>query len=511
MLSFNNSFTGILWRHVAVAYSQDSWKERGLSCHLTGLRPFGLLCLLVSSAGLVWGSAFSIAEQGAKAAGMGTAYTAIADDGSAIYYNPAGFAFQSGTHMQADLLAVIGLFRYFPSSTPPGTVVPSNGYSGAIKPHFIPVGTMTFSKQMSDKLTFAFGIYVPFGLSANFTNFNDGDPASGKFVGRFAGTSAALQSYWFQPTVAYKVTPNQSIAIGVAYVHTHLIIQSSFLNPLDDALTFGREAAPTIFPGIPVNQAAQSIARLLPEGRSRVAGTSNSPGFAAGYMFKHPSSGWNIGLNFRSAVTHHLTGKGSFAFGNTYTLSPFIGPTLLPKAFPTQTITGAFTTPANYGLGISNSKHWHSTFSFDFRAQDFHRFASVPLNFSQTQATNPDVRTPAEKRLVFNFRDSFQTAFGFEKRLNDKTAIRLGYMFDRTPVVDAAVGPLFPDSSRNSFHVGATKIVRTKEFTIFYEAMKMLDRTTNVAANANQWTNGDYRNFVHLVGLGLRMNLGGSH
>jgi long-chain fatty acid transport protein len=459
---------------------------------------------------MVWGSAFSIAEQGAKAAGMGTAYTAIADDGSAIYYNPAGFAFQSGTHAQADLLAVIGLFRYFPSSTPPGTSVPQNGYSGSVKPHFIPVGTMTLSKQMSEKLTMAFGIYVPFGLSANFTNFNDADPASSKYVGRFAGSRAALQSYWFQPTVAYKITPNMSIAVGVALVHTHLIIESSILNPLDDGLTFGREAAATVFPGVNKEQAARAIARLLPEGRSRIAGTSNSPGLAGGYMYKHAGSKTNIGLNYRSAVTHHLTGKASFAFGKTFPLSPFVGADLLPKAFPTQSITGEFTTPANYGIGISNSKFWNTTFSFDFRFQDFHRFADVPLDFSQTQKTNPDVRTPAEKRLVFNFRNSYQTAFGLEKKMSEKTQVRAGYMFDRTPVVDSAVGPLFPDSNRHSFHIGATRIVCTKELTLFYEAMKMVDRTVNVPANDFQWTNGDYRNFVHIVGAGMRLNLGGS-
>lgn len=480
-----------------------------MTCLRGKLRPFLILfSLAAAGSNVVWGSAFSIAEQGTRAAGMGTAFTAIADDGSAIYYNPAGLAFQAGTHMQADMLAVIGLFRFFPSSTPPGTVVPQNGYSGAIKPHFIPVATMTASKQLSDKLTMAFGVYVPFGLSANFTNFNDGDPASGKFVGRFAGTRAALQSYWFQPTAAYRITPNSSIAIGVALVHTHLIIESSFLNPLDDGLTFGREAAKTIFPGVDKEQAARAIARLLPEGRSRVAGTSNSPGFTAGYMYKHPGSKTSIGLNFRSAVTHHLSGEGSFAFGSNYTLAPFIGSDLLPKAFPKQAITGSFTTPANYGIGIANSKHWNSTISFDFRFQDFHRFASVPLNFSQTEATNPDVRTPAEKRLLFNFRNSYQTAFGFEKRLNERTEVRTGYMYDRSPVVDAAVGPLFPDSDRHSFTVGATRKSGNKEFTLFYEAMKMVDRKTNVASNDYQWTNGEYRNFVHLVGAGLRFNLG---
>jgi long-chain fatty acid transport protein len=440
---------------------------------------------------------------------MGTAFTSVADDGSAIYYNPAGIAFQPGTRMEMDAIVVVGLFRFFPLDTPPGTQVPQNGYPGSVKPHFIPLATLFISKQLSPKLTLGFGVYTPFGLAANFTNFNDGDPASTKFVGRFAGTRDALQSFWFQPTVAYKITENSSLAVGVALVHTHLFIEQSILNPLDDALTFGREAAGTVFPGANKEEAARAIARLLPEGRSRIAGTANSPGFTAGYLFKHQRSKTNIGLSFRSAVTNHLSGKASFAFGNSFTLQQFVGSDLLGKAFPNQSVKGSFTEPANYAFGISNSAFHSVLISFDFRLQDYTRFSSIPLNFSETQQTNPDVRTPAEKRLTFDFRDSYQIAAGAEKKLSDKTTVRAGYMFDRTPVVDKSVGPLFPDANRHSFTVGATRKVGNKEFTLFYEAMKYVDRKTDVAANDFQFTNGDYKNFVHIAGAGLRIFLGG--
>jgi long-chain fatty acid transport protein len=459
---------------------------------------------------LAWGSAFTITEQGARAAGMATAFTSVADDGSAIYYNPAGIAFQSGTKLEMDAIVVVGLFRFFPSSTPPGTTVPENGYSGSVKPHFIPLATMFASKQLSPKLTLGFGVYAPFGLAANFTNFNDGDPPGTKYVGRFAGTRDALQTFWIQPTVAYKISPNSSIAVGVALVHTHLFIEQSILNPRDDALTFGREAAGTVFPGVDKEQAARAIARLLPEGRSRIAGTSNSPGFSAGYLYKNPRMKTNIGLSWRSAVTNHLKGKASFAFGNTFTLQQFVGSDLLGKAFPTQDVKGSFTEPANYAFGISNSAFKNTLISFDFRLQDYTRFSSVPLNFSQTEQTNKDVRTPAEKRLIFDFRNSYQIAVGAEKNLNEKMAVRAGYMYDRSPVVDKSVGPFFPDSDRHSLTVGVSKKISNKEFTLFYEAMKMVHRTTNVPANDIQFTNGEYRNFVHVAGAGLRIFVGGT-
>ncbi len=328
-----------------------------------------------------------------------------------MYYNPAGIAFQSGTRLQMDMMAVAGLFRFFPSSTPPGTTVPSNGYSGSVKPHFIPLAAMYLTRPLSPRLTFGFGSYTPYGLAANFTNFNDGDPSGTKYVGRFAGSRVALQSFWLQPTMAYRMTPNSSLAVGVALVHTHLFIEQSILNPLDDALNFGREAAPGVLPGVDREQAARAIARLLPEGRSRIAGTSNSPGFAAGYLFKHRKSKTNFGLNFRSAVTNHLKGRASFAFGDSYTLRPFLDADALSKAFPAQDIKGSFTEPANYGIGVSNSAFWNSTISFDFRLQDFTRFSSVPLNFSQTEDTHTDVRRKSGSFSISGIRISSRSAW----------------------------------------------------------------------------------------------------
>ena len=68
--------------------------------------------LMIGMAGLCYGSAFSVSELGARAAGMGTAFIATADDGSALFYNPAGIAFQPGTHLEMDSAVVVGLFRF---------------------------------------------------------------------------------------------------------------------------------------------------------------------------------------------------------------------------------------------------------------------------------------------------------------------------------------------------------------------------------------------------------------
>jgi len=400
----------------------------------------------------------------------------VASDGSALYYNPAGIAFQDGLRMEMDTLLVHGNFNFTPSTVPNGTIVPHGGYQGFISPQILVVPNMYMTMRLNSKWTMGFGAFAPFGLGGNWTNFKDGDPKDTKFVARFHTTRPKMESIWMQPTAAYRVNDRLAIAMGVALVHTHVLLEQSILNPLAEGETFGEALAPKIFPGADTVVAGHIIGRLLPEGRSRIAGTSNSPGFTAGYMFKHPGTKTSFGLSWRSAVTNHLKGKASFAFGNDFALRSFLDDNLLGKAFPTQDIKGSFTTPANYGVGISNSAFWNTTFSFDFRLQDYTRFSSVPLNFSQTEATNKDVRTPAERRLVFDFRDSYQLCFGAEKVLGPNMTVRAGYWFDRSPVVDKSVGPLFPDANRHGFTIGATKTVGKKEFTLFYEALQFADR-----------------------------------
>lgn len=435
---------------------------------------------------------------------MGGAFVAVANDGSALFYNPAGIAFQRGTRLEMDGLGVIGLFRFFPSKTPPGTIVPENGYNLNVKPHLIPVASLYLTKSLTPKLTFGFGMFAPFGLASNGTSFRDSDPENTKYVGRYSGSRADLQSIWFQPTVAYKLTPNSAFAVGVALVHTHLHIERSIINPLDDGIVFGENLASKIFPTLDPVQAGKSIARLLPEGRSRLAGTSNSPGFNAGYLWRNDRSKTSVGLMWRSAVTHHLSGRGSFAFTTGYPLEPFIGASTIPNLFPAGPIKGSFTTPATYSAGVANSAFFRSTISAQFDFQDYQRFNTVPVNFALIQGT----ALPAELRLPFSFSNSYLVRFGMERKMGASNTVRLGYFFDHTPVKDASVGPLFPDSSRNNFTVGISHVRENMEFSFFYQAMWMMDRVTNVAANDNIFTNGEYKNFVHLTGIAIRMHLG---
>ncbi|HEY3132565.1 MAG TPA: outer membrane protein transport protein [Acidobacteriota bacterium] len=465
-----------------------------------------LFFVFVVSTETMRASGFTILELGARGAGMGGAFVAIADDGSALFYNPAGIAFQKGLRVEMDGFLVKGFFHFFPSIVPRGTIVPNDGYSGNVSPKFQILSNLFISKDLTSKWTLGFGVYSPFGLGDNWTNFKDSDPTATKFVGRFAGTRGRLENVWFQPTIAYRLGDNSSVAVGPAIVYTHIMLEQSILNPLEEGLVFGRQIAPLIFPNQDPALAARSIARLLPEGRSRIAGIAFAPGVTAGYMYKHTQSKTNFGVMWRSPVTYHVEGKASFAFTSDYPLKAFIGADTIPNLFPAQDAKASFTTPGTFVVGVANSSFWNSTIAFDFLFQNYKRFKDIPLNFTKTVGT----ATPAEQRFVFNFKNTYFLRAGIEKHLSTKTIVRGGWYFDKTSLDDKAVGPFFPDESKHVFTVGASRQFGNKEFSVFYQGAKGLHRTTNVPENANLFTNGEYRNFIHLIGFGLRIHVGGT-
>src|SRR5262249_12093784 len=155
-----------------------------------------------------------------------------------------------------------------------------------------------------------------------------------------------------------------------------------------------------------------------------------------------------------------------------------------------------------YSVGVATEAFGKNLFSSDFEFQDYRRVKDVVQNFSQTVGT----ATPAENRLTFDFRNVFAIRVGWERKIKSFVA-RGGWSYDKTPVPDKSVSSLWPDSSRFNFTGGVSKQFGDREITLFYQAMHYLNRTTNVPANSNIFTNGEYRNFANLVGLSVRFRL----
>lgn len=378
------------------------WKALGLAVILAAL-----------TAGSALAAGFGIFEQGTKAMGMAGAFTAQADDPSALFHNAGGLAFVTKREWSAGFTWIHGLKAEFDGANP----FPGEGYSAEQKklsefpPHFYyvqPIGSIT---------KFGFGIETPFGLTTEWDNPN-------QFAGRFLSTKAALRAFDLNPTLAWQFG---NLGIGIGGIAR---VSDVELN----------RNAPAINP---FTQQVVDVAKL-----NLQADFSEGYGFNVGILHKlNPSFSW--GLSYRSKIkveysgdarlSQVLTGNAQFD-GIIATRLPFNRdlPVETEIEFPDMASLGlAFAITPN--LLIETDANWTGWSSFDEVVIDFTGGATNSL---------PDVTLPQGWDDAYNYR------VGLRWQANPTSQWRFGYVFDETPQPEEAVSPLLPDADRNGFTLG---------------------------------------------------------
>ncbi|HYX26771.1 MAG TPA: outer membrane protein transport protein, partial [Thermoanaerobaculia bacterium] len=146
---------------------------------------------------------FGIFEQGTKSMGMAGAFTAQADDPSALFYNAGGLAFVTQRDGSIGVTYIHDTKAQFHGANP----FPGEGYSAdqkklsAFPPHAY------YVQPINSTWKLGIGIETPFGLT---TNWNDPH----NFAGRFLSTKTSLEVFDVNPTIGWQVTPDFGIGIG---------------------------------------------------------------------------------------------------------------------------------------------------------------------------------------------------------------------------------------------------------------------------------------------------------
>ena len=147
----------------------------------------------------------AVGVQSSRATGMASSVTAMIDDSSAIYYNPAGIA----QGKRVDVL--FGDTLIFPRLTfTSATTGNSAATRGVVPPpHFYA------SAGLTDNLSVGVGLFSPFGLAAKWPS---------DWEGRSLATSSTLATYYVNPTVAYRIGTLR-IGAGLQIVRATLDLQ----------------------------------------------------------------------------------------------------------------------------------------------------------------------------------------------------------------------------------------------------------------------------------------------
>jgi long-chain fatty acid transport protein len=366
------------------------------------------------------GSGFRVFDHGGSGAGQSNAFTAQADDASAIYYNPAGLT-------QLRHAEFYGGFNFFGGGTtytsPTGTQAHGDFGGAVLLP---PTGDIYIAVPIperftKDKLVVGIGLVgPPFGVKYRWPN-------DGPF--NTTTVTASLPLLDIKPTVAYQLTDSLSVGVGMD-IYTF----SSFIGE-------GQYEQKFVGSGPLAGQQVE------------VNGSDTSLGFNLSLMYtpqafmktiKDPITEEevskpqvSIGLVYRSQATLHLNGN---LLVNGAAISSASTTAVLP-----QVLTA--------GVGIwpirEANREWKLEMDVDYTGWKSLR--------------NINLNTPAGTTPVpLNWRSTFAVMMGTEYKFinpdwlhNWDVALRTGYWFAQTSVPDATFNPAVPDADSHLISVGA--------------------------------------------------------
>lgn len=170
-------------------------REKGDAMRKVAVIAFAISLLCLGATSTVFALGFRTPDQDARATGQAEAFTAQADDASAIYYNPAGLTQVEGTHFS------FGGFLWMPSYRFDGVAGSEEMNTPAFLPHLF--GVSDFGMK---KWRFGIGINNSFGTSVDW-----GDSSSLRFL----VTEARLNVINIAPTVAYEINEHLSVGAGL--------------------------------------------------------------------------------------------------------------------------------------------------------------------------------------------------------------------------------------------------------------------------------------------------------
>src|SRR5690625_1125976 len=216
-----------------------------------------LLSLVLASSAYPLG--IRVDDKDALATARGNAFTATADNASAVYYNPAGITQIAGSSISAGVYALDFKADYRNSS--------GQKFSTDNDPQFVPF--IHFTTPIPDSpLTFGFSTHVPFGLKNDW-------PENTSFS--TLTTRSNFRSIRFTPVLAWKVNPALSLAFGPAF-----------------------------------NDGRADLRRVDPwMGQIRLKGSDQALGYVFGAHYRH-SEKHVFGVTYRSRTTFNLEGHMSF-------------------------------------------------------------------------------------------------------------------------------------------------------------------------------------------------------
>ncbi len=409
-------------------------------------------------------SGFLIFEHGAAAMAMGGAFVAIANNPTAIFHNPAGIAWLDGTQVSVGTTLITSIAS---------VDLMNLGKSFDAESKWFYPSTAYISHKISDRITAGFGFFTPYGLGLEWPNTEDKP-----FPLRYISTKSDMKTFFFNPTLAFKVNEYLSVAVGASYVHS--ILEFNLTEP------FILAVPPYIF----------DVPAILKV-------TGSGWGLNAGCLYRQES--FSLGFNWRGGF------KLDYKDGDLE-----LDLTQIPGA-PISSIEGtastSFNLPHIFGLGAAFNVTEKLLVAVDLHFvlwSSYDKFV-VAIDVDIEDLYPAGV---ADKVVEENWKDSSIIRVGVQYTLNDNLDLRGGFLYDFTPQPVETMDPILPDSDRWAITAGFGYKFGKFVLDVAYQFEPFLDRTSpnrDIPLLIHPLTGvnlgeGEYTNTAHLIGISLGFN-----
>lgn len=231
-----------------------------------------LSCVIFTTPLAAHGAGFALIEQ--SGSGMGNAFaggSAIAEDASTIFFNPAGMTYIEGTQAVGALHLINPNAEFNDKGSVKAQGVPPRGGEGPNAGNLAFVPNFYLMTDINPSIKIGIGLNAPFGLK---TEYDD------KWVGRFQADKSEVKTININPSIAFKVNDQLSLGLGVSAMRAEA--------------TLTRQ----------VNRV------VAPETSVKIKGDDWGFGFNLGALYQ-VTADTRIGVAYRSKVEQHLEGKSS--------------------------------------------------------------------------------------------------------------------------------------------------------------------------------------------------------
>lgn len=382
---------------------------------------------------------------------LSSAFTAQADDPSAIYYNPAGISQQHATAVMIGTTIIRPHTDYQPAST---------GTPAEERERYYVLPHLYVTQPLSPRVSAGLGLFSPFGLSTKWLADWDG---------RFQVIDATIRVMTLNPVVAWQPSPRLTVAGGVQYSELRLS-----------------------------EHRAVNLAVQVPgagEGTVSLDGDARALGYTAAVLVA-PSPKWQIGVSYRSRANAEVKeGHADFTVP-----TPFAG------TFSDGAIRTEVTLPPSLRTGLLFRPTPAWDVELDATWTGWSTIDQLEIQFANGLPT--DVTD-------FGWRDAMTYSLGVEHQITAAMSLRGGYLYDLTPIPDDKANPLIPDADRQgvSVGVGLTKSPWMLDIGyqfVWFEREKENDfgsRSNSTVPPIDARANGLYRSNAHVIGMSVQYRL----